>query len=103
MAASLGLDFQRLQFTSDLLPSDILGVSVFDQGQQRFVFHPGPVFTQLLLADEINRATPRTQSALLEAMAEHQNTVDGRSEEHTSELQSLMSTSNLDLGLNKKQ
>jgi MoxR-like ATPase len=77
MAASVGLDFHRLQFTSDLLPSDILGVSVFDQGQQRFVFHAGPVFTQLLLADEINRAPPRTQSALLEAMAEHQITVDG--------------------------
>src|SRR3546814_17038834 len=77
MAASLGLDFQRLQFTSDLLPSDILGVSVFDQGQQRFVFHPGPVFTQLLLADEINRAPPRTQRALLEAMAAHHITSDG--------------------------
>lgn len=77
MAATLGLDFHRLQFTSDLLPSDILGVSVYDQTQQRFVFHPGPVFTQLLLADEINRAPPRTQSALLEAMAEHQVTVDG--------------------------
>ena len=77
MAASLGLDFHRLQFTSDLLPSDILGVSVFDQSQQRFAFHPGPIFTQLLMADEINRAPPRTQSALLEAMAEHQITVDG--------------------------
>ena len=77
MAATLGLEFHRLQFTSDLLPSDILGVSVYDQAQQGFVFHPGPVFTQLLLADEINRAPPRTQSALLEAMAEHQVTVDG--------------------------
>lgn len=77
MAASLGLDFQRSQFTSDLLPSDILGVSVFDQTAREFRFHPGPVFTQLLLADEINRAPPRTQSALLEAMAEHQVTVDG--------------------------
>src|SRR3546814_17390660 len=77
MAASLGLDFQRLQFTSDLLPSDILGVSVFDQGQQRFVFHPGPVFTQLLLADEINRAPPRPQSATLEALAEHQIPLTG--------------------------
>jgi len=77
MAATLGLDFHRLQFTSDLLPSDILGVSVYDQTQQRFAFHPGPVFTQLLLADEINRAPPRTQSALLEAMAEHQVSVDG--------------------------
>lgn len=77
MAASLGLDFQRMQFTSDLLPSDIIGVSIFDQTAREFRFHPGPVFTQLLLADEINRAPPRTQSALLEAMAEHQVTVDG--------------------------
>ncbi len=77
MAASLGLDFQRMQFTSDLLPSDIIGVSIFDQTSREFRFHPGPVFTQLLLADEINRAPPRTQSALLEAMAEHQVTVDG--------------------------
>lgn len=77
MAATLGLDFQRMQFTSDLLPSDIIGVSIFDQTAREFRFHPGPVFTQLLLADEINRAPPRTQSALLEAMAEHQVTVDG--------------------------
>ena len=77
MAASLGLDFQRMQFTSDLLPSDIIGVSIFDQTTREFRFHAGPVFTQLLLADEINRAPPRTQSALLEAMAEHQVTVDG--------------------------
>jgi MoxR-like ATPase len=77
MAASLGLAFQRMQFTSDLLPSDILGVSIFDQDKREFRFHPGPVFTQLLLADEINRAPPRTQSALLEAMAEQQATVDG--------------------------
>ena len=77
MAASLGMDFQRMQFTSDLLPSDIIGVSIFDQTAREFRFHPGPVFTQLLLADEINRAPPRTQSALLEAMAEHQVTVDG--------------------------
>ena len=77
MAASLGLDFQRMQFTSDLLPSDIIGVSIFDQTAREFRFHPGPVFAQLLLADEINRAPPRTQSALLEAMAEHQVTVDG--------------------------
>ena len=77
LAATVGLDFQRTQFTSDLLPSDILGVSVFDQAQQRFHFHPGPIFTQLMLADEINRAPPRTQSALLEAMAEQQVTVDG--------------------------
>ncbi len=77
LAATLGLDFQRMQFTSDLLPSDILGVSVYDQSAREFRFHPGPVFTQLLLADEINRAPPRTQSALLEAMAEHQVSVDG--------------------------
>ncbi len=77
LAATVGLDFQRTQFTSDLLPSDILGVSVFDQTHQQFRFHPGPIFTQLMLADEINRAPPRTQSALLEAMAEQQVTVDG--------------------------
>ena len=77
MAATLGLGFQRVQFTSDLLPADILGVSVFDPQARTFQFHPGPVFTQVLLADEINRAPPRTQSALLEAMAEHQVTVDG--------------------------
>lgn len=77
IAASLGLDFQRMQFTADLLPSDILGVSVYEQEARGFRFHPGPVFTQLLLADEINRAPPRTQSALLEAMAEQQVTIDG--------------------------
>ncbi len=79
LAASLGLGFQRMQFTADLLPSDILGVSVFDNEARQFRFHPGPIFTQLLLADEINRAPPRTQSALLEAMAEQQVTVDGAS------------------------
>ncbi|MBS3895586.1 MoxR family ATPase [Silanimonas sp.] len=77
LAATLGLEFQRMQFTADLLPSDILGVSVYDQNDRGFRFHPGPLFTQLLLADEINRAPPRTQSALLEAMAEHQVSVDG--------------------------
>ncbi|WP_338016005.1 AAA family ATPase [Cognatilysobacter segetis] len=77
LAATVGLQFQRVQFTSDLLPADILGVSVFDAARQAFEFHPGPVFTQVLLADEINRAPPRTQSALLEAMAEHQVTIDG--------------------------
>lgn len=77
MAATLGLTFQRVQFTSDLLPSDVVGVSVFDAPANRFQFHPGPVFANVLLADEINRAPPRTQSALLEAMAEHQVTVDG--------------------------
>ncbi|MEZ5543908.1 MAG: AAA family ATPase [Lysobacteraceae bacterium] len=79
LAATLGLSFQRLQFTADLLPSDILGVSIFDQEQRHFRFHPGPVFTQLLLTDEINRAPPRTQSALLEAMAEQQVSIDGAS------------------------
>lgn len=77
LAATLGLGFQRVQFTSDLLPSDIVGVSVFDAQARRFEFHPGPVFAHVLLADEINRAPPRTQSALLEAMAERQATVDG--------------------------
>jgi MoxR-like ATPase len=77
LAATLALDFQRMQFTSDLLPSDIIGVSIFDPATRAFRFHPGPVFAQLLLADEINRAPPRTQSALLEAMAEQQVTVDG--------------------------
>lgn len=77
MATTLGLDFQRVQFTSDLLPADVVGVSVFDPQSRSFQFHAGPVFAQVLLADEINRAPPRTQSALLEAMAEHQVTVDG--------------------------
>ena len=77
MAATLGLGFQRVQFTSDQLPADILGVSGYEAQARRFEFHPGPVFTHVLLADEINRAPPRTQSALLEAMAEHQVSIDG--------------------------
>lgn len=77
LAVTLGLDFQRVQFTSDLLPSDIIGVSIYAREPGEFRFHPGPLFTQLLLADEINRASPKTQSALLEAMAEGQVTVDG--------------------------
>lgn len=77
LASVLGLSWKRVQFTSDLLPADILGVSVFDSNDASFSFHPGPIFTQLLLADEINRTTPRTQSALLEAMAEGQVTVEG--------------------------
>lgn len=77
LALTLGLGYQRVQFTSDLLPSDIIGVSVYERESARFSFHPGPLFTQLLLADEINRATPKTQSALLEAMAEGQVTTDG--------------------------
>jgi MoxR-like ATPase len=73
-----GTDFKRVQFTPDLLPSDILGVSILDPRSQEFRFHPGPVFTDILLADEINRASPRTQSALLEAMGERQATVEGK-------------------------
>lgn len=77
LAQVLGLSFRRTQFTSDLLPADIIGVSVFDRNSSSFQFHAGPIFTNVLLADEINRATPKTQSALLEAMEEHQVTVDG--------------------------
>ena len=81
IARSLGLAFQRIQFTNDLLPADILGVSVFDSTRQAFTFHAGPVFAQIVLADELNRATPRTQSALLEAMEERQVTVEGSTRE----------------------
>lgn len=77
LAKVLGLSYQRIQFTSDLLPADILGVSVYNQAGGRFEFHPGPIFANVILADEINRATPRTQSALLEAMAEQQVTMEG--------------------------
>ena len=77
LAVSLGLKFSRVQFTADLMPSDLIGVSVFERSKEAFNFHPGPVFTQVLLADEINRAGPKTQSALLEAMEEQQVTVDG--------------------------
>jgi len=77
LALSLGLQFQRIQFTSDLLPADILGVSIFDREASAFRFHPGPIFAQVILADEVNRATPKTQSALLEAMEEHQVTAEG--------------------------
>src|SRR6266478_2978726 len=79
LARSLDLSFARVQFTSDLLPGDITGVSVYDQGRGSFVFKPGPLFANLVLADEINRTTPRTQSCLLEAMAEGQVSVDGAS------------------------
>ncbi|MGE4070232.1 MAG: AAA family ATPase [Lysobacterales bacterium] len=79
LAATFDLSFGRVQFTSDLLPADLIGVSVFDPQTRRFDFHPGPIFTQMLLADEINRGTPKLQSALLEAMAEQQVTVDGAS------------------------
>jgi MoxR-like ATPase len=78
LAQSVQLNFSRVQFTPDLLPSDILGVSVYDPGERQFTFRPGPVFAHLLLADEINRTSPRTQSALLEVMEEEQVTVDGR-------------------------
>jgi len=78
LAQVLGLSWQRVQFTSDLLPADIIGISVFDRATQKFEFRKGPVFTQLLLADEVNRASPRTQSALLESMEERQVSVDGQ-------------------------
>jgi MoxR-like ATPase len=77
LAKSLGLQFQRIQFTSDMLPADILGVSVYERDAAAFAFHPGPIFAQVILADEVNRATPKTQSALLEAMEEHQVTAEG--------------------------
>jgi MoxR-like ATPase len=78
LAHLLGLHYQRIQFTSDLLPADIIGVSIYQQEERRFQFHPGPLFAQLVLADEINRATPKAQSALLEAMEERQVTADGK-------------------------
>jgi MoxR-like ATPase len=78
LAASLGLRFSRVQFTADLMPSDLIGVSVYERSTEAFVFHPGPVFTQVLLADEINRAGPKTQSALLEAMEEQQVTAENQ-------------------------
>ncbi|OGA58078.1 MAG: AAA family ATPase [Betaproteobacteria bacterium RIFCSPLOWO2_12_FULL_65_14] len=77
LARSLGLHFQRIQFTSDMLPADIIGVSVYERETGGFKFHPGPIFAQVILADEVNRATPKTQSALLEAMEEHQVTAEG--------------------------
>src|SRR5712675_2445582 len=77
LARSLGLHFQRIQFTSDMLPADILGVSIYERDSGGFKFHPGPIFAQVILADEVNRATPKTQSALLEAMEEHQVTAEG--------------------------
>ena len=77
LARTLGLHFQRIQFTSDMLPADILGVSVYQRDRSDFKFHPGPIFAQMILADEVNRATPKTQSALLEAMEEQQVTIEG--------------------------
>src|SRR5688500_19860540 len=85
LARSVGCNFKRVQCTPDLLPTDVTGASIFNQKTAEFEFRPGPIFAQVVLADEINRATPRTQAALLEAMAEGRVT---RSEEHTSELQS---------------
>ncbi|MEN9866092.1 MAG: hypothetical protein RL748_1682 [Pseudomonadota bacterium] len=81
LAISLGLQFNRQQFTSDLLPADVLGISIFERESNAFIFHPGPIFTQVLLADEINRAPPKTQSGLLEAMEERRVTVDGQTRE----------------------
>ncbi|ABM04107.1 MoxR-like ATPase [Psychromonas ingrahamii 37] len=78
LAKTLGLDYQRVQFTSDMLPADILGVSIFDSNKKQFNFHKGPIFSQVLLADEINRASPKTQSALLEAMEEKQISLDSQ-------------------------
>ena len=78
LAHAFGLQFARVQFTADLMPSDLTGVSVYDRGREGFVFHPGPVFAQVLLADEINRASPKTQSALLEAMEEKQVSIEGQ-------------------------
>ena len=79
LAHSMGLEFARVQFTADLMPSDLTGVSIYERSTEQFVFHPGPVFSQVLLADEINRASPKTQSALLEAMEERQVSIEGRS------------------------
>ena len=93
LAKSIDAQFKRLQFTPDLLPSDILGVSIFDQRDQQFHFHEGPVFTNILLADEINRASPRTQSALLEAMGESQVSVEGE-RRNLSELFFVIATEN---------
>jgi MoxR-like ATPase len=78
LARTFGLQFSRVQFTSDLMPSDLSGVSIYERGKEAFVFHPGPIFAQVLLADEINRASPKTQSALLEAMEEKQVTIEGQ-------------------------
>src|SRR5216110_2918279 len=93
LARSIDAQFKRIQFTPDLLPSDILGVSIFSQLDQQFHFHEGPIFTNILLADEINRASPRTQSALLEAMAEGQVSVDGERRD-LSELFFVIATQN---------
>jgi MoxR-like ATPase len=93
LARSIDAKFKRIQFTPDLLPSDILGVSIFSQRDQQFHFHEGPVFTNILLADEINRASPRTQSALLEAMGEHQVSIEGE-RRHLADLFFVIATQN---------
>jgi len=93
LAKSIGTDFKRIQFTPDLLPADIIGVSIYNHHQNSFSFHQGPVFTNILLADEINRASPRTQSALLEAMGEKQVSVEGR-RMHLSDLFFVIATEN---------
>src|SRR5437867_1693236 len=93
LARSIDARFKRVQFTPDLLPSDILGVSIFNQREQQFFFYEGPIFTDILLADEINRASPRTQSALLEAMGENQVSVDGE-RRNLSELFVVIATQN---------
>ena len=93
LAKSIGTDFKRIQFTPDLLPADIIGVSIYNHQQNSFSFHQGPVFTNILLADEINRASPRTQSALLEAMGEKQVSVEGR-RMHLSDLFFVIATEN---------
>lgn len=93
LAKSIGTGFKRVQFTPDLLPSDILGVSIFNQKEERFIFHQGPVFTNILLADEINRASPRTQAALLESMGEKQVTIEGK-EYQLNELFFVIATEN---------
>lgn len=93
LARSIGTGFKRVQFTPDLLPSDILGVSIFNQKEEKFIFHRGPVFTNILLADEINRASPRTQAALLESMGEQQVTIEGK-EYRLNELFFVIATEN---------
>ncbi len=98
LAAVVGVRYQRIQFTSDLLPADILGVSIYRRDLERFEFHPGPIFAQLVLADEINRATPKSQSALLEAMAEGQVTIEGETHILPSPFFVIATQNPLDLG-----
>lgn len=98
LAAVIGVRYQRIQFTSDLLPADILGVSIYRRDLEKFEFHPGPIFAQLVLADEINRATPKSQSALLEAMAEGQVTIEGETHILPSPFFVIATQNPLDLG-----